>query len=350
MTHEEILDRMLADIPNEVDKREGSLAFDVLSAAAIEFLLAYGEDEMIMTETYADSASMDGLIKRASERGLQPNAPTNAIVKGSFNIAVAIGERFFLNDLTYIVTEQISDTTFKLMCEQPGTIANGYTGTIIPIQAISGLESAEITEILVLGEDEQSEDSFRQEYFDSFNNNQYGWNKAQYIASVNDINGVGGVHVYAHTNGNMESEAGNVALVIQASDYGVPTTETVNLVKQTLDPTDGNGDGLVSIDHNVHVFPCGSTSVDIGLTLTYATGYSWEEIGNTITKAIDDYILELNKGWETTAIIVRISQLDAKILDVQGVVDITGTTLNGETKNLEISADNIAVRGNISAN
>ena len=114
--------------------------------------------------------------------------------------------------------------------------------------------------------------------------------------------------------------------------------------------TYGKGDGLVSIDHNVHVFPCGSTSVDVGLTLTYATGYSWAEIGNAITQAIDDYILELNKEWEATAIIVRISQLDAKILDVQGVVDITGTTLNGEAKNLEIGADNIAVRGNISAN
>lgn len=82
ITYEDILQRMLDRVPNNMDKREGSIIYDALAPAAIELQLMYIELDVIMNESFADTASREYLIKRASERGITPEPATNAILKG----------------------------------------------------------------------------------------------------------------------------------------------------------------------------------------------------------------------------------------------------------------------------
>ena len=49
--------------------------------------------------------------------------------------------------------------------------------------------------------------------------------------------------------------------------------------------------------------------------------------------------------YENKGIIVRISQIESRILDIEGVTDITGTKLNGLEENLQLGTDELAVRG-----
>ncbi len=59
-----------------------------------------------------------------------------------------------------------------MKCETTGPIFE--LGQLIPIEYIDGLETAELTEILINGEDEESEDSLRQRYYDSLNSQSFG--------------------------------------------------------------------------------------------------------------------------------------------------------------------------------
>jgi uncharacterized phage protein gp47/JayE len=71
ITYEVILQRMLDRVPNNMDKREGSIIYDALAPAAVELQLMYIELDTILQETFADTAQRDYLVRRAIERGIQ---------------------------------------------------------------------------------------------------------------------------------------------------------------------------------------------------------------------------------------------------------------------------------------
>lgn len=75
------------------------------------------------------------------------------------SVNVPVGSRFSCGLLNYIVTEKIKAGEYQLQCETSGSEANGNIGQLIPINYISGLETAQITELLVPGEDEEGLES-----------------------------------------------------------------------------------------------------------------------------------------------------------------------------------------------
>ena len=84
ITYESILQRMLDRVPNNMDKREGSIIYDALAPAAVELQLMYIEFDTILNETFADTAQRDYLVRRAAERGITPYEATNTILKGEY--------------------------------------------------------------------------------------------------------------------------------------------------------------------------------------------------------------------------------------------------------------------------
>jgi len=345
MTYEEILQRMLDRVPNNIDKREGSIIFNALAPAAVELTQMYIEVQRILNEGFADTASRPYLIKRAAERGITPEPATAAVVKGEFNIDVPIGSRFSLDDLNYVVVEKISKGVFKLQCETIGSKPNSYLGTLIPIDYIDGLTNAEVTEILIPGEDEEETEVFRERYFRSFDPQSYGGNIADYKQKTKSIPGVGSVKVYPVWNGG-----GTVKLVIIDSEYQKPSSELVDQVQTLIDPVQNQGQGLgiAPIGHVVTVEEVKERVVNISTNITYQQGWQWEDIKPYIEEAIDEYFLELIKEWEDVDIIIRISQIETRILGIEGVIDVGNTEINGIAENLVLESDEIPVRGEIS--
>jgi uncharacterized phage protein gp47/JayE len=344
-TYDAILERMLEQIPDSIDKREGSIIFDALAPVAVELAQSYIELDVILNESFADTASREYLIKRAAERGLTPFAATYTVAKGEFNIDIAVGDRFSCGDYNYVASEKISAGIWKLTCESPGSTPNGNLGMLIPIDYINGLETAELTEVLIPGEEEEETEDFRTRYFSTLSTKSFGGNKADYIEKVNAIPGVGGVKVYPVWNGG-----GTVKLVVINSDYGKATPTLIDTLQTIVDPTinQGAGDGLAPIGHVVTVSTVTEAVIDISFTITYQDGYSFEDIESYIISMIDSYLLELCKTWaDTDNLIVRISQLESRLLNVTGVVDVTGTAINGAASNLVLTADSIPVRGNV---
>ena len=351
VTYEVILDRMLSRVleqnPN-IDTREGSIIYNALAPAAVELQNMYIQLDTVLNESFADTQTREYLIKRCAERGVNVEPATYAVRKGEFTpsaLEIEIGTRFSLNLLNYVVTEKISNGIYKLQCETAGNDGNAESGALIPIDYIDGLETATLTDVLIPGEDEEDTEHLRQRYFNSLNAQAFGGNITDYKEKTNSINGVGGVKVYPVWNGG-----GTVKLVIINSDFEVPSETLIENVQTVIDPTQnqGTGAGIAPIGHVVTVVGCSSTTVNIKTKITFQEGWDWEDLKPYVEQTIDEYFKDLASEWDSVDnIIVRISQIEIRLLNLTGVLDIADTTINNEEQNLTLEADNIPIRGEL---
>lgn len=348
MTYEAILQRMLDRVPDNMDKREGSIIYDALAPAAAELAILYIEFRIIENESYADTASRDYLIKRAAERGIIPHPATNAIVKGIFtplSVDIPIGTRFNSDNLNYIIINKIQDGEYQLKCESEGTIGNRFSTILIPIDYIDGLETAQISEVLIPGEDEEDTEELRQRYFASFETKAFGGNKTDYIQKTNEIDGVGSTKVTPVWNGG-----GTVKLTILNSDYEKASDTLIKNVQDIIDPLqDGNGIGIAPIGHIVTVDTAENVIINIKATFTFDSGYTFNNLKSKIEEVIKEYLLEIRKDWSNNIeSLVRIRQVELKILTIEGIIDIVNTRINNSTNNLTLSEYQIPIFGGVS--
>lgn len=347
ITYESILKRMLDRIPDDMDKREGSIIYDALAPAAVELQLMYIELDTILRDTFASTTTdRDCMVLRAAERGIVPGAASAALVKGTMTpsgVEIPAGSRFSCGLLNYAVTEKIRAGEYQLQCETSGSEANGNIGQLIPINYISGLETAQITELLVPGEDEEGLESIRKRYLASFDAEAFGGNKADYIQKCDAIQGVGPVRVTPAWNGG-----GTVKLTILDSEYHAASSTLLEKVQKTFDPNgDGMGDGLAPIGHVVTVETAEAVEVQVAAILSFKKGYDFDTLQESLKAEIDEYLSELRRSWGETIPVVRISQVESRILSVEGILDVTGTKLNGQEKNLSLTQYQIPTMGGI---
>ena len=64
-----------------------------------------------------------------------------------------------------------------------------------------------------------------------------------------------------------------------------------------------------------------------------------------------EYFTELAQGWadQDDNIIIRVSRVESRLLNVPGILDVTGTKLNGNPENLMLPVDMIPVVGEMTA-
>lgn len=346
MTYEEILQRMLSRVPNTLDKREGSLIYTALAPAAAELTQMAIEMENNQKEAYADTASREYLIRRAKERGLNPYPATKAVIKAEITprgLLIENGSRFSLEDVIYVLVGKIDESHYKMECEIAGMTGNKATGQLIPVEYIDGLESIGLSELLIPAEDEEATEDFRKRYFDSFASQAFGGNIADYKEKVKAIGGVAGVKVTPVWQG-----PGTVKLTILAGNYDVPSAELIQQVQEKIDPAEntGKGYGIAPIGHKVTVEGVSALTVNIQTAVTYQSGWNYEASKSYIEKAIDGYFKELAKEWEVQKeLVVRISQIETRLLNAPGILDIQKTKLNGQSANLILGEMQIPKRG-----
>ena len=396
-TYESILARMLQkalSINSNLDTREGSLVWYGDAPAAVELQNLYIALDTVLNETFADTATRPYLILRAAERGLSPQPASPAILQMAITpttLFLPLNTRFSIGELNYYVSADRGSGNYELTCETAGEAGNNYTGTVIPIEYVDGLETCKITSVLVPGEDEEDTELFRQRYLNSLNAQAFGGNQIDYIEKVNAIPGVGGVKVYRAWNGNLkpanmippkEAEAwieglsgvpepvklwldtvyaaaknnmftvgGTVKLVVINSTFTVPSPTLVEQVQTAVDPLQnaGEGVGIAPIGHVVRVEGVQEETVDLDFALYYQRGWSWEDVSGYVTEAINGYFLELAQSWadQDEALVVRISQIESRLLGITGILDIANTTINEKAANHTLALDHIPVLGSL---
>lgn len=396
-TYQEILARMLQkalSINSNLDTREGSLVWYGDAPAAVELQNLYIALDTVLNETFADTANRPYLILRAAERGLSPQPASPAILQlviTPTSLFLPLNTRFSIGELNYYVSADRGNGTYEITCETVGEAGNDYTGTVIPIEYVEGLETCTVTSILVPGEDEEDTETFRQRYFNSLNAQAFGGNRIDYIEKVNAIPGVGGVKVYRAWNSELKpadfippaetadwisglsdvpeavkswldavyvagknqqlTVGGTVKLVIIDSTFMMPSEVLVDQVQTAVDPLQnaGEGVGIAPIGHVVRVEGVGEEMVDLSFALYYQRDWTWDDVAGYVTEAIEGYFKELAESWadQDEALVVRISQIESRLLSIPGILDVANTKINEEAANFTLELDYIPVLGNI---
>ena len=402
-TYDTLLDRMLATArasDRNLDTREGSFLWYGSAPAAVELQNLYLALDHTLDESYPDTASRPYLIRRAKGRFLTPYPASPAVLELTITpaeLTLAEGARFSIGGLNYAVTRNAGAGKYDITCETPGAAGNNTSGAVIPIEYIPGLTSCTVSALLIPGEDEEETEAFRQRYFDSLEAQAFGGNRADYLTKVNAIPGVGGVRVhrawngglrpadlfppegaadwlaglsapekiltwlgkiYAAAAGRLLTVGGVVQLTVIDSTFSPPSPALLERVQTTIDPTQnaGEGLGLAPIGHMVLVSGVEATPLDLTFAMAYQSGWSWEDIQPAAREAVEGYFLDLAKSWANLAknqsgqeqpLVVRVSQIESRLLDLEGVLDVADTQINGRAANFTLGISQIPTLGSL---
>lgn len=351
-TYEYLMELALSFVPDDRDKRQGSVIYDAL--APFCQLLAAGALELrnFYTQTYAVTATGEDLDNRVAEQGIYRYGATHAVKKLTLAddkgnpVSVPPASRFSTVSSTHpinyiVVTEYMENGvtvpgTYQAMCEEPGVIGNDYSGNMINITFIQGLASAQLSTTLVPARDEETDDELRERYFKMLNQKPFGGNISDYRTQMQSLTGVGAVQIYPTWNGG-----GTVKLSIVDPSYGPCSPEFVSAVQQVVDPENtegqtGIGLGLAPIGHKVTVVTPDVISIRVTATITLQTGYSIGQAEYAVTEALTNYIQSLRESWADASDMnvytceVLVSRVTAAIINVPGIANVTSVLLNGQ--------------------
>lgn len=347
-TYQNILTQMLDQVPATFDKRDTSPIPTALGPAAYALEGFYISLNQVQLAAYIQTATGQALDYLAVIAGLTRYPASAAVRLGIFDMAVPIGSRYStINGADSINFQATAATTretegdyyFQLTAETPGSIGNEYTGPILPITAIPGLNSAQITDILVPGDDEESDEDFRARIIEALNDRPFGGNIASYRTYIMAIDGVGAVQVYPTWNGG-----GTVKCSVLGADFLPASPTLVENVQNAVDPPPNQGLGLgtAPIGAQVIVVAPEELTVNVSATLQLASGYAIGQVQTPIQQAIENYMLSVRQEWatpvNTTSVEyqanVYVARITAAIVGVPGVVNATNVQLNGGTADL----------------
>ena len=349
-TYQHLRQEMLDRVPDTYDKRDTAPIPTAISPAAYALAGFYLSLDQVQRAAFIQTAVGESLDLLAVIGGLTRYPASAAVRLGVFNAAVPIGSRFSTingtNSINFAVTaaatvEEPEEgfTYYQLTAETAGTIGNEYTGPILPITTIPGLTSAQITDILVPGDDTETDDAFRERLIEALNDRPFGGNIADYRQNVLAIDGVGGVQVYPTWNGG-----GTVKLSVLGADFLPASPTLVENVQNAIDPppNQGLGLGLAPIGAKVTVVAPTELTVNVSATLMLSAGYAIGQVQEPVEQAIEAYLLSVRQEWDTNtsstavsyAADVYVARITAAIVGVTGVVNATNVQLNGGTADL----------------
>lgn len=362
-TYEYLMEKALSFVPDDRDKRQGSVIYDAL--APFCQLLAAGALQLknYYTQTNAVTATGEDLDNRVAEQGIKRYSATYAVKKVSFAddagnpVIVPLGARFSTvsdtNPVNYTVTAPYQEGgvtvpgSYEATCEELGVIGNEYFGNIINITFIQGLASAYMSSTLVPARDEETDDELRERYFESMTEKAFGGNIADYRKKVMDITGVGDVQIYPVWNGG-----GTVKLSIIDPTYSPCSQEFVKSVQEIIDPENsdgqtGTGLGIAPIGHHVTVVTPEEVTITVSATITLEPGYEIGQVETTIKNSLSNYVQSLRESWADPTDMniyycnVFISRVSSAIVTVGGVANVTAVLLNGASSDIMLTQNGI---------
>ncbi len=337
-TFESIMEKMLENVSDRFDKREGSIIYDVLAPAAAELAQTYIDLNYLYMKLNADNLEGEELEMFVEQRtGIKRRQATKAIRKGVFSKAdgsflnVEIGSRFTGEDLHYTVIEKIKDGEFKLECEEAGEVGNGYVGDLIPVDYIDGLGKAELTDVLEYGYDAESDEELRERYYERIRTPATSGNKYHYLNWTKEVTGVGDAKVIPLWNG-----PGTVKVVVVDSNKNPATEDLITNVFQYIEEERPVG-------ATVTVVSAVAKNIGVSAKVSLAEGYRIQLVQDEFKKALEQYRRDIafKDSYVSYAAIGNI------LFNVDGVLDYIELKLNGEMKNITLADEEIPIVNNV---
>lgn len=337
-TKDAIHQRMLDASPADIDKRPGSITYDLTAPTAIEAESIYVELDTFANRAFADTAYDEWLDRRVAEVGLtrRPAVKATGYVTftGTEGTPIPKGTEVSTGGETPIYFITIADATITNGMATVAAEAKvaGASGNVGPGEIrlttgnITGITSVTNEDAFDGGVDRESDDSLRERYFERVRRPITSGNVYHFRQWALEVVGVRDVRVYPEWNGPL-----TVKVVVLADD-GVPSQALIDAVKSHIE-------SVRPIGADVTVVGAIDYGIDVAATLYLAEGADLGTVRAQIVAEIEEYFREL----AFSDPIVRISRIQGILLDNPAIIDYANLTLNGGTGNIEIVGDAIPV-------
>ena len=285
MEYHEILKSALANVPEELDKREGSIIYTAIAPIAYELAKAYWVISWLTNLLFPDTAENDWLDRNTEMFGVTRKAATHAVRKvfvfdqTGQPMSISIGSRFRLQDLTVAVSEEVSSGVYLAKAEQNGTIGNRYEGPCLAITNIEGLGAVLLGGIVIHAVDQETDEELRERFYVKVRTSPFGGNVADYEQKILDIEGVGAVQVIPIWNG-----PGTVLVIIGDELGRTATPELIQTVQMMYHPESDPHSGLAPVGAAVTVATSTPLDIDITAGLILAAGASFELVQSRVSE------------------------------------------------------------------
>lgn len=339
-----ILAYMLSQIPDDYDKRDTSPIPTALSPAAYVFEGFFISLNMIQRQAFFQTATGAALDLLAPLASVSRKQATPAIRKGEFDTAIPIGSRFSTingsDSINFVAVSALgAGHTYRLQAETPGSIGNSYFGPILPIDTIPGLDSARISDILIPGDDTETDAELRARILAALNSRAFGGNVAQYVEEIEKLDGVGSVQVYPTWQGG-----GTVLCSVLGADWLPASSELIQTIQDAIDPVpnSGKGLGLAPIGARVTISAPEALKISVSASVSLLPGYALETIQPAVAASLESYLMGIRRSWASNvsqtglaySANVYIARVSAAIINAEGIVNVTDVQLNGRPSDL----------------
>ena len=329
-TFEQIMKDMLSRLPDDYDKRQGSLFYNLVAPAAQELAIQYTVLEEMNNTQFLDTSYGDYLTRLASQFGVHRLPATKAVREVHFGEPIPLGTRFSVvgSDYNFRVFEHQGQNVYLLEAEQAGVGPNFVNGSLLNIEPIRGFTSAVIGRVIIPGENEESDEALRKRAIDYINTPTLNGNVGHYLKWANEFIGVGSAIVEPLWNGD-----NTVRVSITDAEGKQPSDELVDRFQEFLDPSpSGHGLGVAPIGAYVTVVGALEMPIRVELQVEVAELANLEMIHNQISEMITDYLK--NTAYQEREI--KIYKLLNIADDVPFVKTVNWGLLNGSEQTLPI--------------
>ncbi len=366
-TTEELIEQAIANAPDDIDTRQGSVFFDAISGSFNRLAQLFIDANIISEQSSVRTATGENLdilaanlymskLKREEAQTSQYNITLTAAEGIPFEeVDIEEGDRFIVDGI-YFILRQNEDESFYIEAETPGADSNNIpVGTsALPVETIDDLASAKIGNIIRSGIDEEDDDAFRLRIQEMLSAPAENANAQQYKTWCENIKGVGTATIFPLFAG-----PNTVKAVLTDSNNQPCTSEIVKAVQDFIDPItrntkvvvngaeiivgDGIGEGVAPI--GAHFLAVTAINNDITITILNPLmyeGVSQDEVISVIRKNIANYFSSLTKSYDAKKnITVKLIQVSSIIASTNAVEDFESVLINGKSLNYVVPAGEI---------
>lgn len=339
----EILEDFLQQVPNEYEKRKGYFLWDILKAIAIRLSDTLSSLTNVSKKLDVNNLSGTELSRFIEQRtGLVRKQATHSIgvlnIKG--NGTINIGDLFETEGLIRfeaIEQKHIVDTgTVNIRCVTAGKVGNVPINTIkkmpVTLQGITNCNNEFETDG---GYDEETDEDLRNRYFERLREPATSGNIYHYKRWAKEVEGVGDARVIPLWNGHT-----TVKVIIIDTDRLPADDLLIQKVQEYIDPNiTGKGRGQAPIGAFCTVVSAIPKNINISVNAIFSKNYDKEQLKLKIAENIKEYLKEIAFKKD----ILSYAIIGSKILEVEGVIDYSNLTINGQTSNIECLSEQVFV-------
>lgn len=361
-SEEEIHEKMLSNLPEDIDKSEGGFPWDFTRPTAIEIaeLKEYVLVEVLKSLSPVTCEESYLLDYHADGRGLVRRESVNATgyvtVTAKAGLVIPLGYGFSTeaddegNTIDFVTTEEVTvdslgNAKIPIEAAEGGSASNVGVNTIV---LHAGDETGELLDEIISvtneeavtgGLDEEDDDTLRERIveYDRSHDISYVGNVADYKRWALSVPGVGAVTVIP-----AKDDSGTIKIILMDQN-GVPASKQIqDAVYDYIMRPDSESDRLAPPNAVLEITAPETVVVNIS-AVVYLREAEIGDVQNDLKAALQSYLLNVSSNDSA----VRISAINSILGAVSGIYDYDSVQINGVSKNVDLESGQMPVLGTV---